>query len=309
MTLRLQIGVLMGGSSSERDISILTGKAVISALQDLGHFVFSIDPISGVKQTIQTLTEKKPNVVFNALHGRFGEDGTIQGLLELLKIPYTHSPVLASAIAMNKPTAKHLFRQAGIQCPEHQVATKSEILDRDILPRPYVIKPCKEGSSIGVKIISDGTNLPHSTDDLWKYGDGFMVERFIPGRELTVAVMGDKALGITELRPKSGFYDFESKYSEGKTNHIIPADLPASVSKIAMESAVKAHKILGCKGITRSDFRYDDQQSGAHGLYLLELNTQPGLTPLSLVPEQAAYAGISFHDLVEWMVESATCDY
>ncbi|MGA0345811.1 MAG: D-alanine--D-alanine ligase [Alphaproteobacteria bacterium] len=309
MTVRLEIGVLMGGSSSERDISLLTGKAVISALQDLGHFVFSIDPISGVTQTIQTLTKKKPTVVFNALHGRFGEDGTIQGLLELLKIPYTHSPVLASAIAMNKPTAKHLFRQAGIQCPEHQVATKSEILDRDILPRPYVIKPCKEGSSIGVKIISDGTTLPHSTDDLWEYGDGFMVERFIPGRELTVAVMGDKALGITELRPKSGFYDFESKYSEGKTNHIIPADLPASVSKIAMDSAVKAHKILGCKGITRSDFRYDDQQSGADGLYLLELNTQPGLTPLSLVPEQAAYAGISFHDLVEWMVESATCDY
>ena len=299
----------MGGSSSERDISLLTGKAVISALQDLGHFVFSIDPIAGVKQTIQTLTKKRPNVVFNALHGRFGEDGTIQGLMELLKIPYTHSPVLASAIAMNKPTAKHLFRQAGIQCPEHQVATKSEILDRDILPRPYVIKPCKEGSSIGVKIISDGTTLPHSTDDLWKYGDGFMVERFIPGRELTVAVMGDKALGITELRPNSGFYDFESKYSEGKTNHIIPADLPASVSKIAMESAVEAHKILGCKGITRSDFRYDDQESGADGLYLLELNTQPGLTPLSLVPEQAAYAGISFHDLVEWMVESATCDY
>ena len=309
MNTRLQIAVLTGGSSSEREVSLVTGKAVISALQELGYLVFSIDTRAGVKHTIEALIEKKPNVVFNALHGRFGEDGTIQGLLELLKIPYTHSPVLASAIAMHKPTAKNLFRQAGIQCPNHQVATRMEILTSDILPRPFVIKPSKEGSSIGVHIISEGTILPPSTDDIWESGDDIMVEQFIPGREITVAVMGDKALGITELCPESAFFDYDSKYIEGKTRHIIPADLPISVSRIAMDSALEAHKILGCKGITRSDFRFDEQQSGSDGLYLLELNTQPGLTPTSLVPEQAAYAGISFHQLVNWMVENAKCDY
>lgn len=309
MNSSLEIGVLFGGSSSEREVSLVTGRAVISALKELGYSVFSIDTKAGVRQTIGILNKNKPNVVFNALHGRFGEDGTIQGLLELLKIPYTHSPVLASAIAMNKPIAKHLFRQAGIQCPEHKIATKTQILTSDILPRPYVLKPSREGSSIGVKIVSEGTILPSSTDELWHYGHNVMVERFIPGREITVAVMGGKALGITELCPESDFYDFDSKYNEAKARHIIPADLPAKISKIAMDFAIEAHNILGCRGITRSDFRYDDQQSGTDGLYLLELNTQPGLTPTSLVPEQAAYAGISFNELVEWMVENATCDY
>ncbi len=307
MTRSLDIVVLLGGVSSERDISLMTGQAVIEVLRGHGHSVREFDTQEGAEKLFRALSPK-PDVVFNALHGRFGEDGRLQGILDFLEMPYTHSGLLASALAMDKPAAKRLFREAGIQCPDHLIVDTEMAVVKEFMPRPYVIKPLNNGSSLGVHIINNDQNFQKLIEQDWGFGNQVMIERYIPGREITVAVMGDRALGVTELYPTSEFYDFSSKYTEGKTKHVIPADIPGAISELAMQTGLLAHKTLGCRGITRSDFRYNDNEAGKKGLYLLELNTQPGLTPLSLVPEQAAFSGIAFHDLVNWMVENAKCD-
>ncbi len=299
------VTVLMGGWSAEREVSLASGAACADALNDAGYDVTRVDVSRNLKTLIDAL-KPAPDVVFNALHGRFGEDGRIQSLLDILGLPYTHSGVLASALAMDKQSAKALFAARGIPCPEGKLLTIAEIGDSMPLNPPFVVKPNNEGSSVGVMVIRQGDN--RVTFDNWPYGDDVLVEQYIDGRELTVAVIGDRALGVTELRPNVGFYDYEAKYTDGKTEHLCPAPIPDEITELAMEYAVLAHQALGCRGVSRSDFRYDDTESSPGRLYMLEVNTQPGMTPLSLVPEQAAHAGMSMSDLVAWMVENATCD-
>jgi len=245
----------------------------------------------------------RPDVVFNALHGRFGEDGCIQGLLNMIGVPYTHSGLLASAIAMDKPLAKQVFATVGIPVAEHVIASRGDVLAADVMPRPYVIKPLNEGSSVGVHIVREGDNLVPLRDTGWHFGERVMVERFIPGREFTVAVMGDRPLAVTEITTARGFYDYDAKYAQGGSIHLLPAPLEAAVADEAKRLAVLAHKVLGCRGVSRADLRYDGKT-----LYMLEINTQPGMTPTSLVPEQAAHVGISFPELCAWMVENAECE-
>jgi D-alanine-D-alanine ligase len=245
----------------------------------------------------------KPDVIFNALHGRYGEDGCVQGLLNILDIPYTHSGVLASALAMDKPMSKRLFADAGIPVAEHVIVTADEVIAGDVMERPYVIKPLCEGSSVGVHIVGEGTNEIPFADTGWPFGDQVMVERFIPGRELTVAVRGGEPLCVTEITTERGFYDYDAKYVEGGSVHLIPAPLETDVHDEIMRLSALAHETLGCRGVSRADFRFDGD-----GLFLLEINTQPGMTATSLVPEQAAHVGIPFTDLVGWMVENAECD-
>jgi D-alanine-D-alanine ligase len=302
-----RVALLMGGRSAEREVSLVTGRECAAGLRQKGYAVDVID-VSGDMAALIAALEPRPDVVFNALHGRFGEDGRVQGLLDLLELPYTHSGVLASALAMDKPLAKQVFGSIGLRCPEGKVIALEDLAKGDPLARPYVVKPAAEGSSVGVRIVRAGDNLPALGSANWSFGEHVLVERYIPGRELTVAVMGGEALAVTELRPHSGFYDYENKYTAGKTDHMIPAPVSAAVGEAAKHMAVAAHAALGCRGVTRSDFRYDESQRGLDGLYLLEINTQPGMTPLSLVPEQAAHRGISFPDLVAWMVEHAQCD-
>ncbi len=300
-----QIALLMGGWSTERKVSLVSGAACGNALEACGHSVTRID----LKQDLAALLaalEPRPDVVFNALHGRWGEDGNIQGVLNILGIPYTHSGLLASAVAMDKPMAIALFEDAGIACPKGRTVMRDELRGGDIMERPYVIKPADEGSSVGVYIVQAGDNAP-PLDDL-PADRPLLVEPYIPGRELTVAVMGERALGVTELKPLQGFYDYAAKYTEGRTTHLCPAPVPAEIAVQSMEYAVTAHRVLGCRGVSRADFRYDDTGGEPGKLFMLEVNTQPGMTPLSLVPEQAALAGISFEDLVDWMVENAACD-
>jgi len=299
------VAVLMGGNSAEREVSLVSGAACVKALREAGYRTSCIDVTADVRAMIDGLTPK-PDVVFNALHGQNGEDGKIQGLLDLLAIPYTHSGVLASAVAMDKQKAKILFGAKGIPCPDGEVMTLAQIDASTDLEPPYVMKPNSEGSSVGVYIVRPGDNRIPA--DEWPYGDTALVESYIPGRELTVAVMGDRALGVTELRTVSGFYDYDAKYTEGRTQHLCPAPVPEAIARQAMEYAVVAHRTLGCRGVSRADFRYDDTAGEPGRLYMLELNTQPGMTPLSLVPEQAAQVGMSFGDLVSWMVENAACD-
>jgi len=300
-----RIALLMGGWSAEREVSLVSGKACGDALEARGHRVTRVDLQRDLGALLRAL-ESPPDVVFNALHGRWGEDGNIQGVLNILGIPYTHSGVLASALAMDKPTAKRLFEAAGIPCPEGQVVTPAQIRADSGPQRPFVVKPIDEGSSVGVHIIDDGDNM-RSLEDL-PPDRPVLVEPYIPGRELTVSVMGDRALGVTELRPHAGFYDFTAKYTDGKTTHLCPAPVADEIAELAMNYAVEAHRALGCRGVSRADFRFDDTSGDRGRLYMLEVNTQPGMTPLSLVPEQAAKAGIAFEDLVEWMVENAACD-
>lgn len=302
--MQKHIAVLKGGWSAEREVSLVSGAACAEALRELGYRVTEID----VKPDIaQVLADLKPDIAFNALHGRFGEDGCIQGVLEILKIPYTHSGVLASAIAMDKPMAKRLFAAAGLRCPEGVLVTREELLQGDPMPRPYVVKPPNEGSSVGVAIVTEGDN--RALEMLAGGGEGpYLVERYIHGRELTVAVLEGRALGVTELRIASGFYDYEHKYTDGKTEHLCPAPVSADVAEAAMGMAVKAHELLGCRGLSRSDFRYDDAQAGTGGLYLLEVNTQPGMTPLSLSPEQAKHAGMEFKELIHLIVTASALD-
>jgi D-alanine-D-alanine ligase len=296
-----RVAVLMGGWSSEREVSLVSGAAVAKALSDAGYEVLPIDVARDAADLLARLTPR-PDVVFNALHGRWGEDGTIQGLLDILAIPYTHSGLLASALAMHKPTAKLVFERAGIPVAEHVVVGRAALAEGEPMPRPYVIKPLNEGSSVGVRIVRNGDNLSPLGID-WTFGDTVMVERFIAGREFTVAVMGGRPLAVTEITTDRGFYDYDAKYAPGGSRHVVPAQVEPAVYDEAMALAQRAHRALGCRGVSRADLRYDGQE-----LYMLEVNTQPGMTPTSLVPEQAAYAGIGFPDLVAWMVENAECD-
>jgi len=304
-TTSKHVAVLKGGWSSEREVSLVSGAMCAKALEDAGYTVSQIDLKQDLKKLLNAL-EPRPDVLFNALHGRVGEDGTIQAILNILKIPYTHSGLLASALAMNKPIAKALFTAAGIPCPDGQIIDIGDLENGIPLSPPYVIKPLNEGSSVGVQIVRAGdNNLPVNK---WQFGDKVLLERYIPGRELTVAVVNGHPLGVTELRPREGFYDYKAKYSAGETEHFCPAQIPADTEAEAKDYAARAHRVLGCRGVTRADFRYDDSDSNQGRLYLLEINTQPGMTPLSLVPEQAALHGQSFSELVIVMVEAATCD-
>jgi D-alanine-D-alanine ligase len=258
---------------------------------------------------LKAIKAQKPDVLFNALHGRWVEDGNIQGILNYVGIPYTHSGLMASAIAMDKPTAKRLFAEAGLRCPKGVLLNKSEVMKGDPLPRPYVVKPANEGSSVGVQIITKSSNARPFDGIEWPYGEFVLCEEFIQGRELTVAVMGDRAMAVTELKVDGGFYDYAHKYTDGVTVHLCPAPLREDIAKEAMRMALVAHQTLGCRGVSRCDFRYDDTKGDdVSKLYLLEINTQPGMTALSLAPEQAKYLGISYPELVSWMVEHAACD-
>jgi D-alanine-D-alanine ligase len=307
-----RIAVLMGGRSAEREVSLSSGRGVMQALAQEGFDPVMVDP--GDNPGDQ-LFQAKPDAVFNALHGRFGEDGTVQGLLELMRIPYTHSGVLASALAMHKERTKDVYRAAGLPVVKSIVVDRKTAAAEHLMEPPYVIKPVNEGSSVGVFIIRKGDNRPPAAlgSDDWNLSSEMMVEEFVPGRELTVSVMGanfagkDRPLGVTEITTELDFYDYEAKYAAGGSRHIIPADLPAKVSAEAMDLAVKAHQALGCRGVTRTDFRYDETRDEPR-LILLETNTQPGMTPTSLVPEQAAHMGISYAKLCRWMVEDASCD-
>ena len=296
------VAVLMGGWSAEREVSLVTGAACAKGLAESG---FPVTPIDVQRDMGPLLTRlyPRPDVVFNALHGRFGEDGCVQGLLDILGIPYTHSGLLASALAMDKPMAKSLFAAAGIPVAEHVIASRDEILKGDVMPRPYVIKPPNEGSSVGVHIVRDRDNSPLFGESGWPFGQRIMVEKFIEGRELSVAVMGDKPLAVTEITTDRGFYDYDAKYAAGGSTHVVPAAIETEVYDEAMRLSLVAHQVLGCRGVSRVDLRYDGDK-----LYMLEVNTQPGMTPTSLVPEQASHLGISFGELVTWMVDHAECD-
>ncbi len=296
------IAVLMGGWSAERAVSLVSGAAVTHALQRLGMRATAID-VQRDMGALMTRLFPRPDAVFNALHGRWGEDGCVQGLLDILGVPYTHSGRLASALAMDKPTAKRLFAAEGLRVPEHVLATRAEILAADPLPRPYVIKPRDEGSSVGVLIVREGDNAPPAVPEDSSPRRALMVERFIPGRELTVAVMGDRALAVTEITTGRGFYDYDAKYAPGGSKHVVPAQVPKKIHDEALAMGLAAHRALGCRGVSRADLRYDGRR-----IYLLEVNTQPGMTSTSLVPEQAAHVGISFDELVRWMVDNAECD-
>jgi D-alanine-D-alanine ligase len=296
------VAVLMGGFSAEREVSLVSGAECATALTAAGYDVRTVDVRRDVAWLVDQL-DPAPDVVFNALHGQWGEDGTLQGLLDMLAIPYTHSGRVASALAMDKPLAIRLFRAAGLPTADHIVAEIDQIAaGPDPMARPYVVKPAREGSSVGVHIVTEGVNGPDYGD--WTYGTA-MVEEFVDGRELTVSVMGGKALGVTELRPRTGFYDYEAKYTDGMTEHLCPAPIPDALTQRCMEIAETAHATLGCRGVTRSDFRFDPATGR---LIIMEINTQPGMTPLSLVPEQARHMGMSFEELVSWMVENAACD-
>ena len=302
-----KVAVLYGGISAERAVSISSGKQVIIALRQAGFDVLPIDATDDLGAIIRALTPK-PDVVFNALHGRFGEDGAIQGVLDWMGIPYTHSGVRASALAMDKVAAKAVFGAAGLPVPKGRVVEIAELEAGDPLPLPYVVKPLNEGSSVGVEIIRAGDNRRVAVARGWRFGQQALAEEFIPGRELTVSVMGDRALAVTEIIANAGaFYDYESKYADGGSSHVIPARVHPQTYAHALDVAVAAHNALGCTGATRADFRYDDTAGEPGRLVLLEVNTQPGLTPTSLLPEQAAHCGINFPALCAWMVEHAQC--
>ncbi|HEX6959548.1 MAG TPA: D-alanine--D-alanine ligase [Ferrovibrio sp.] len=298
------VAVLMGGWSSEREVSLTSGRACARALREEGFTVTEID----VGRDLGSQLEKiKPDVAFNALHGPYGEDGTVQGLLEIMGIPYTHSGVLASALAMNKPMAKSVWQTHGLPMAEGRVVHRSAFSAGPVMPHPYVIKPLNEGSSVGVHIVFAGDNYQPQDDATWHFGEHVLVERYIPGREIQIAVMGDQVLGAIEIRAHGRFYDYEAKYTDGKATHLMPAPIHQQVYEAICAEALKAHQVLGCRGVTRSDWRYDDSAGEPGRFYLLEINTQPGMTPLSLVPEIAAHRGISFNRLVRWMVEDASC--
>ena len=303
----MRIGVLYGGISSERDVSLSSGRGVIDALRAQDYEVVPIEAGEDLAAIVRALIEPcRVDRVFNALHGRFGEDGAIQGVLDWLGIPYTHSGVRASAMAMNKSAAKAVFAQAGLPIARSVLVTPDELEADDPLPRPYVVKPNGEGSSVGVEILREGSNRRRAIAREWRFGTHALVEEYVPGREITVGVMGDRALAVTEIFTGGDgsheFYDYEAKYSDGGSRHVVPAQLDASLSERAMSVAVAAHRALGCRGASRADFRLDGDR-----LILLEVNTQPGLTPTSLLPEQALACGISFPRLCGWMVEQAAC--
>lgn len=294
------ICVLKGGWSSEREVSLVGGEAAAKGLREAGYQVTEVDVDHNI---YNVLLDLKPDAVFNGLHGPWGEDGCVQGLLETLKIPYTHSGVKASALAMDKILSKRLFAAVGIPCAPDIMIETSKLFKDEPMERPFVVKPYNDGSSVGVVIVHPEDDFSIDLEGPWKDTEKLMVEKYIPGRELTVSVMNDKPLCVTELKPKAGFYDYKAKYQDGMTDHILPAVLSAEENDKLMNFALTAHNILGCRGVSRSDFRMDGNQ-----IYILETNTQPGMTPLSLVPEQAKYIGLSFSELVSWMVEDASCE-
>lgn len=299
------IAVLLGGISAEREVSLNTGAQVMAALAEAGFAPRAIDVGADLGALVTALTTPRPDAVFNALHGRFGEDGCIQGVLDWLGLPYTHSGVRASALAMDKAAAKALFAAHGLPVARHSEITAEALEAQDPLPRPYVLKPVNEGSSVGVSILRDGDNRRADIARQWKHGSRIMAEEFIPGRELTVAVMGERALTVTEIETSLAFYDYEAKYAEGGSRHRLPAAVHPAIAQQAMEVALAAHQALGCRGVSRSDFRYDDTAGEPGRLVLLEVNTQPGMTRTSLLPEQAAHCGIAFPALCRWLVEEA----
>lgn len=305
MSEPIHVAVLMGGWSNERPVSLMSGNGVADALEKCGYKVSRIDMDRNVAQV---LTALRPDVVFNALHGVPGEDGSVQGMLDLMGIKYTHSGMVTSVIAIDKELTKQRLVPAGIPMPKGTIVASESLYSGDPLPRPYVLKPVNEGSSVGVAIVKSDSNYgnPISRDARgpWQEFESLLAEPFIKGRELTVAVLGDKALCVTELKPKSGFYDFDAKYTDGLTEHICPAEIPENVAQTMLDIALKAHRLLGCKGASRTDFRWDDEL-GLEGIFVLETNTQPGMTPLSLVPEQARYVGISYEQLVDMIVKEA----
>jgi D-alanine-D-alanine ligase len=299
------VAVLMGGWSAEREVSLNSGTACAQAMESRGYRVSRIDV---GRDIAAVLTALKPDVALNVLHGRPGEDGTLQGILEVLAIPYSHSGVLASALAMQKDVAKIMLAAAGVPVPEGRVVTRAEAARAHAMERPYVLKPIAEGSSVGVFIVTEEHEHPPQElfRDDWKFGDRLLCERYIPGKELTCAVMREEALGVIDIVPTTRFYDYEAKYAQGGSRHILPAQILLNVYQEVRRLTLAAHKALGCRGVTRSDFRYDDRVEGLGGLVCLEVNTQPGMTETSLVPELAAHAGISFGELVQWMVEDAS---
>jgi D-alanine-D-alanine ligase len=300
------VAVLMGGWSAEREVSLRSGKACADALERGGYRVSRVDVDREIAATVRNL---KPDVALNVLHGRPGEDGTLQGMLEILGIPYSHSGVLASALAMQKDTAKTVLKAAGVPVPGGMVVTRTEAAKRHLLPPPYVIKPVAEGSSVGVFIVREDHKHPPQelTRADWTFGDRILVEPYIPGKELTCAVLGDKALGVIEIVPTVKFYDYEAKYAPGGSKHLLPAPISPSVYAEVQRLSLAAHRALGCRGVTRSDFRFDES-AAVKGLFCLEVNTQPGMTETSLVPELAQHAGTTFEELVSWMVEDASLD-
>ena len=298
-----RVAVIMGGWSSERPVSLSSGRGMAEAARVSGFDVVEIDV---TRHLAQQLEQAKPDVVLNALHGPWGEDGCVQGVLEVMGIPYTHSGVLASALAMNKDKARAVYAQHGLDIAEGGLYAVEDLARDHIMPPPYVIKPIAEGSSFGVFIVREGANRPPKelTDGTWQFGSHALVEKFVPGRELTVGVMGDRAMAVTEITTLREYYDFAAKYETGGSRHVLPADLPNAVTEAALAASLRAHRALGCRGVSRSDFRYDEK---AGRLVILETNTQPGMTPTSLIPEQAAHLGIDYPSLVRWMIEDASC--
>jgi D-alanine-D-alanine ligase len=305
MTNGIHVAVLMGGWGNERPVSLMSGNGVADALQKVGYQVTRIDMDRDIAQR---LAEVKPDVVFNALHGVPGEDGSVQGMMDLMGIKYTHSGMVTSVIAIDKELTKQRLVPAGIPMPKGTIVDSESLYTGDPLPRPYVLKPVNEGSSVGVAIVTNESNygnpIARDAKGPWQEFDSLLAEPFIKGRELTSAVLGGKALCVTELKPKSGFYDFDAKYTEGMTEHVCPAEIPQDIADYMLELALKAHNLLGCKGASRTDFRWDDAL-GKAGVFVLETNTQPGMTPLSLVPEQAKHLGISYEQLVDMIVKEA----
>ena len=306
MNKDMHIAVLMGGWSAEREVSLMSGKGVVEALGARGWS--KVTPVDMDRNIGAVLTELRPDVVFNALHGTPGEDGTVQGMLDLMQIPYTHSGTTTSAIAIDKELTKLVLVPHGIRMPAGRMIDSASLYEGDPMARPYVLKPVNEGSSVGVAIVTDegnmGKPISAKAEGPWLHFERPLAEPFIRGRELTVAVLIDEALCVTELKPKAGFYDFDAKYTDGLTEHVCPAEVPLAITKAMMDMALAAHRLLGCKGASRSDFRWDDDL-GEAGIYLLEINTQPGMTPLSLVPEQARQRGIDYGDLVERLIADA----
>jgi len=306
MNKNLHVVVLMGGWSSEREVSLTSGKGVAAALRERGWS--NVTELDMDRDVGARLSELKPDVVFNALHGTPGEDGTVQGMMDLMGVTYTHSGLETSVIAIDKELTKMVLVPHGIRMPAGKIVSSESLHQEDPIARPYVLKPVNEGSSVGVAIVTDDSNygnpIGKEVEGPWKHFDTLLAEPFIKGRELTVAVLGEKALAVTELKPKAGFYDYDAKYTDGLTQHVCPAQIPYEIASAMMDMAARAHDLLGCKGASRSDFRWDDELGDA-GIYLLEVNTQPGMTPLSLVPEQAKLKGVSYGELVERLIEEA----
>ncbi|MCK0149373.1 D-alanine--D-alanine ligase [Marivita sp. S6314] len=295
-----KVAVLMGGLSAEREVSLSSGRECAAALRGEGYEVHEVD---AGRDLADVLTALSPDVCFNALHGRWGEDGCVQGMLEWMGLPYTHSGVLSSALAMDKELSKDVYRRHGLPVVDSVLAAKKDVSRAHVMAPPYVVKPNNEGSSVGVYLVHEAANAPPVLSD--DMPDTVMVEAFAPGRELTTTVLGDRALCVTDILT-DGWYDYDAKYKTGGSRHVVPAEIPAEITEACLGYAVRAHRALGCRGVTRTDFRWDEAR-GLEGLILLETNTQPGMTPTSLTPEQAAYVGMSFGALCRWMIEDASC--